>query len=170
MKLFVLAGKARSGKDSVGKIIKNYYHDKKVVIYSSTYYLKGYVKKITDWDGSDKDKPRSLLQGLGKTIKKDDPDIFIRRMREDIDLLKEYCDIIVVTGVRLVSELEFFRKYGSIIIKVESNRNNGLLLSQSNDVTETDVDKFVYYDYVVHNDGNKDDLSNNILTILKEVK
>lgn len=168
MKIVVIAGKARSGKDTISQIIKKYYQDKKVIIYPITYYLKDYTKKITDWDGNDEDKPRELLQTLGKNVKEKYPDIFIRRMEEDIKLLQKYCDILIITGVRLVKELEFFKNLDSIIIKVESDRENNLTLKEKQDITETDVDRFKDYDYIIYNNGQN--LDKKVLKILKEVK
>ena len=64
-KIFILSGKARSGKTESAKIIENYYKEKKCITISFAYYLKDYIKRITGWDGSENTKPRELLQKLG---------------------------------------------------------------------------------------------------------
>ncbi len=50
-KIFLLAGNARCGKDTVGTIINDYYVSKglKVVRLGFADYIKLYAKKITDW-------------------------------------------------------------------------------------------------------------------------
>ena len=150
-KLFVLAGKARSGKDTVAHLIENN-SLKKVLIYSCTTYLKDYIKDIYG-EYDENNKPRDLLQGLGFRIKEKYPDFFIDRMEEDISFLANYYDIIVVTGVRLVKELEFLKSsFNAILIKMESDVDNNLTDEQKKDITEIDVDNYNDYDYIVKND------------------
>ena len=60
-KIFIISGKARSGKGEVSKIITNYYTDKKCITISFGHYIKDYVKRISTWDGSEENKPRELL-------------------------------------------------------------------------------------------------------------
>ena len=64
-KIFILSGIARSGKDTVAKIIKDYYKEKDTIIISFGHYIKDYVKRVSDWDGSEETKPRDFLQQLG---------------------------------------------------------------------------------------------------------
>ena len=65
IKIIILSGKARSGKDEVADIIENYYKNKNVKKLSYAYYLKQYVKNISNWSGTEDDKPRELLQTIG---------------------------------------------------------------------------------------------------------
>lgn len=168
-KLYVLAGKAKSGKDSASKMIESYYLDKKVIKYAPTIYLKDYIKKISDWDGSEEVKPRDLMQSLGAQIKEKYPFFFIERMNEDIRFLQNHCDIIIITGIRLIKELEFLKNnFNGILIKMEKdNFDNGLSLKQKNDITELDVDNFNNFDYIVKNNGSLEELENEILKIVR---
>ena len=169
MKIYGIAGKARSGKDTVADIIIKHYQNKKVVIYPCTKYLKDYVMKISDWSGEDETKPRDLLQNLGKKIKEKYPDFFTKRIEEDLKVFSNYCDIIIVTGLRLIPELELLKNnYNSTIIKVENKANNGLTEKQRNDITEQDVDKYENYDFIIENNGDKTELENKIKNIIEE--
>jgi len=169
MKIYGIAGKARSGKDTVADIIAKHYQDKKVVIYPCTKYLKDYVMSISNWDGKDDTKPRELLQSTGKKIKEKYPNFFTKRIEEDLKVFSNYCDIIIVTGLRLIPELELLKNnYNIILIKVESKTHNGLTESQRNDITEIEVDNYVDYDFVIDNDGDKDELKNKIKKIIEE--
>ena len=77
-KIFILSGKAKSGKNLIADFIEEYYSDKKCIQLSYAYYLKQYVKKITTWDGNEQNKPRDLLQSLGiDLIKKIDDKLLI---------------------------------------------------------------------------------------------
>ena len=80
IKLFVLSGKARSGKDTAYELIKEYYKDKKTIDVSFGHYIKDYVKRVSDWDGREETKPRELLQNLGIELVKNqiDDKLFIR--------------------------------------------------------------------------------------------
>ena len=51
-------------------------------------YIKMYAKEITGWNGSEDNKPRSLLQELGTDIirKKISEDFFINRIIDDINI------------------------------------------------------------------------------------
>lgn len=69
-KIIILSGKARSGKDTSMEIIKKKYESlgKKVICLFYASYIKEYAKRISDWDGNDETKPRTLLQVLGTDI------------------------------------------------------------------------------------------------------
>ena len=162
-KLYAIAGKARSGKDVVASIIEDEYKNKKVINYSCTFYLKKYIMLLSDWGGSDDDKPRELLQKLGREVKEKYPDYFIQRMREDIKFLSNFCDIMIITGIRLVNELDFLKKeFGAVLVKIVRDSESGLTDKQKQDITETDVDNYNSFDFII--DNNKD-----IATLKKKV-
>ena len=68
--IFLIAGKANSGKDTSAEFIDNYVKLKglKVVNLQLSSYIKMYAKKISGWNGEEDSKPRSLLQELGTDI------------------------------------------------------------------------------------------------------
>ena len=170
IKLFILSGKAGSGKDTVYSIIKKYYKNKKVINISFGYYIKDYVKRISSWDGNEKTKPRELLQSFGIDLvkKKIDSKLFIRRILEDIIVFSHFYDIIVVTDVRLLDEIEVLKeKYPkSISIRINRDFDNGLSDSEKNHITEIALDNYDKFDYVVDNDNQ---LEKKVFEILKEV-
>lgn len=172
-KIFILSGKARSGKDEVSKIIEKYYNEKKSITISFGHYIKDYVKRVSDWDGNEKTKPRTLLQQLGIELIKNNIDdkLFIRRIIEDIEIFSYFYDIIIVNDARLLDEIFLLKeKYpNSTIIKIERNSDNGLTNEENKHITETELDKFINYDYIVSNNENLTELKNNIIKILKEV-
>ena len=168
-KIYVLAGKARTGKDSVAKMMKDSYSVETVLTYSCTMYLKKYIKQIYGWDGKEETKPRGILQSLGREIKKQYPNFFIDRMEEDIKFLSNYCDIIIVTGVRLEKELAFLKeKFDAVLIKTEKSLvDNNLTEEQKNDITETDVDNYISYDYIINNDNGLKELKKQVKNIME---
>lgn len=172
-KIFLISGKARSGKGEVSKIIRDYYKDKKTIIISFGHYIKDYAKRISDWDGNEYTKPRELLQQLGIEIIKNkiDDKLFIRRIVEDISVFSYFYDIIIVNDVRLVDEIETLKEKYKDITSIRINRNNfdnKLTDNQKKHITEIDLDNYEKFDYYVENES-KVDLKNKIEEILKEV-
>ena len=172
-KIFILSGKARSGKTETAKIIENYYKEKKCITISFAYYLKDYIKRITGWDGKENTKPRELLQQLGIELIKNQIDnkLLINRILQDIEVFSYFYDIIIISDARLIDEIESIKeKYPtSISIRIlRKELNNELTQKQKEHLTEVGLDDYNNFDYVVHND-NYEKLSSEIENILRSV-
>ena len=175
MKIFVIAGKARHGKDTVAGYIKDYYENKKVINLAYGNYIKEYAKKISDWDGSDETKPRELLQELGTEIirQKIDKDFFVKRICEDILVYSYYFDIITISDARFPDEIEWPKsKFENVIsIKVVRDGYDTVLSKkEQKHLTEVALDEYNNYDYVIHNDGTLDDLKNKVFDLVRRIE
>lgn len=175
MKIFVIAGKARHGKDTVAGYIKDYYANKKVINLAYGSYIKEYAKKISDWDGSDETKPRELLQELGTEIirQKIDKDFFVKRICEDILVYSYYFDIITISDARFPDEIERPKsKFENVIsIKVVRDGYDTVLSKkEQKHLTEVALDEYNNYDYVIHNDGTLDDLKNKVFDLVRRIE
>lgn len=175
-KIYIFAGKARSGKDTSADFIKKYYENdgKSVVTLQYSTYLKEYAKKITNWSGSDQDKPRQLLIELGTDLirGKIDKYLFVNRMIEDIIVMSYFFDVIVISDARLIEELEIPReklKNVKIINIKRPNFDNGLTKEQQKSLTESALDNYTNYDYSIINDGTLENLNEKIIKMLKEM-
>lgn len=169
--IYIICGKARSGKDSVAKIIKE--NKQNSTILSITKPLKDYAQIITDWDGSDNNKPRDLLQQLGIDLIKNkiDNKFLIKRIIEDIKILSYYKNNIIITGIRLKEEIEDIKNNFSnvIVIKVvRPNHDNGLSIEQKKHITETNLDDYTPK-YVIINE-EKENLNDAVIKMLEEVE
>ena len=176
-KIFLLAGKARSGKDTAAKVIKDYYEgkDKRVVQIGFADYIKNYAMNITNWDGTDETKPRELLQVIGTDIVRNtiDENFFIDRVCEDIMVYKHFFDIIIISGARFPNELDIpKKKFDNVVIigTKRSNYDDGLTDKQKHHVTENALDDYNNYDYVIVNDGDLNSFKKKIYDLLEEVK
>lgn len=174
-KVFLIVGKARSGKDTVSDIIKEYYKDKIVVQISFTDYIKNYAMKITNWDGKEETKPRELLQILGTEIvrNKVNKNFFINRICEDIEVYKYFADVIIISGGRYQNEIDEPKaKFKNIIaIKVERpNFKNNLTEKQNNHLSELAADKLKNCDYIIVNDSTKEKLKEKTIKMLGEIE
>jgi len=155
-KLFIISGKAKSGKNEVSKIIEKYYKEKKCITISFAYYLKDYVKRITGWDGNEITKPRELLQKLGIELIKEkiDSKLLINRILEDIEVFSYFYDIIIISDARLIDEIEDIKNkyYNSISIRINRNNyQNNLTVEEKKHITETGLDNYINYDYIINN-------------------
>lgn len=176
VKIYIMCGKARQGKDTVASLIKEFYHNKKVKVLdlSFAHYIKEYAKKITDWDGSDDTKPRSLLTHLGTDIirKQIDEMFFIKRMIEDIKVYSFYYDVLIITDARLKIEVNNIKQTFNNVIACYITRpdyESNLSEDQKKHITEIDLDDYNNFDYKIINDGTIEDLKPKIIKLVEEI-
>lgn len=175
-KIFIVSGKARNGKDTTCNMIREYYEDKglKTINLQYSSYIKEYAKKISDWDGSEETKPRELLQYLGTEIirEKIDYNFFVNRIIDDIKVYSFFFDIITISDARAKVEIDKVRDSFSNVkaIKViRTNFDDGLTCEQRKHFTETDLDDYENYDYILENDSTLDDLNKKVIKLLEEI-
>ena len=177
MKIYVISGKARHGKDTVALDIKEIYEDKGLKVINLAYgsYIKEYAKKISNWNGSEESKPRELLQELGTDVirKKIDNDFFVRRICEDIKVYSYYFDIITISDARFPNELEWPKKNFDNVINIRVIRDGyDRVLSEKEQkhLTEVALDEYNNYDYVIHNDVTLEDLKIKVSDVVRKVE
>lgn len=157
--IFVLSGKAKSGKNLIADKIENYYKNKKCIQISYAFYLKNYVKNIYDWNGSEEDKPRELLQKIGIDLIKNkiDSNLLIRRVCEDIKVYSYFYDIIIITDARLKDEIEIPKRLFNNVVTIRIDSiyyDKKMTIEQMNHITETNLDNYDKFDYII-NDFDK---------------
>lgn len=158
--IFIICGKARSGKKEVSNLLEEMLAN--CVSLSITKPLKDYAKLISDWDGLDATKPRTLLQTLGIDVIKNqiDDKFLIKRILEDIEVLSFYKKNILITGVRLQEEINCIKeKYpNTIVLKViRPNFDNQLTDKEKEHITENDLNMYKA-DFEIINDKTLEDL------------
>lgn len=175
--IYILCGKARSGKDTTADIIKEYYEkkSKKVIILSYGTYIKEYAKKISDWDGSDESKPRTLLQVLGTDIIRNNIDdmFFIKRIIGDISVYSYFFDVIIISDARFEKEITTIKETFNDVIDINIKRpnfDNGLNELEKNHASEQGLNNYNSYKYTVNNDALISDLKSKIIKIIEEVE
>ena len=157
--IFVLSGKAKSGKNLIADKIENYYKNKRCIQISYAFYLKNYVKNIYDWNGSEEDKSRELLQKIGIDLIKNkiDSNLLIRRVCEDIKVYSYFYDIIIITDARLKDEIEIPKRLFNNVVTIRIDSiyyDKKMTIEQMNHITETNLDNYNKFDYVI-NDFDK---------------
>ena len=177
MRIYVISGKARHGKDTTALDIKEIYEEKGLKVINLAYgsYVKEYAKRISNWDGNEETKPRELLQELGTDIirKQIDNDFFVRRICEDIRVYSYYFDIITISDARFPNEMEWPKKNFDNVINIRVIRDgydSVLSEKEQKHLTEVALDEYNNYDYVIHNDGTLDDLKVKVLDVVRKVE
>ena len=135
--------------------LKNYGYKPCVMHITSPLY--GYARNYFEWDGNENSKPREFLQKMGIEIiqqKLGKRDFLLNRLEEDIEILKEFFDVFIITDARLLHEFEVLKsKYPDVItIKLERNHYKDLLSEEErHHITETELDQYLDFDYIVEN-------------------
>lgn len=174
MRVFLVAGKAGSGKGEVAKLIKEYYIYKleSCVITEYSKYLKNFVKELTDWDGSSSNKPRKALQEYGDKIRAVDEKYFINNMIDDLKVFETLVDNVVIADVRFPGEIEDiklnFDEVYSIYVENQFSEST-LTIEEQSHKTETALETYEEFDYILAND-KIDVLKDKVFKYLEGIK
>ena len=176
MKIYVIGGKAKTGKNTFGEYLreelKNYGYKPCVMHITSPLY--SYARNYFEWDGNENSKPREFLQKMGIEIiqqKLGKKDFLLNRLYEDIDILKEFFDVFIITDARLCHEFDSLKeKYDDVVtIKLErENYYDYLSPDERKHITETELDQYKNFDYTIQNVDLSDLKVNAIQIVRKE--
>lgn len=175
MRVYIIAGKAGSGKNTTANYIKKCYEEKgkTVVVTEISKYLKSFAYEIKDWDGERDTKPRSFLQETGSLIRHElfNEDFFINRLLEDMKVYEKLVDVVAIADARFPREIEKIKEsYKSTSIKVINNFSESELSSEQNKhESETALDNFDQFDYTLVN-TTFEKLEEDIYTLVSEVE
>ena len=160
MKIYLVTGKAKSGKTTFGNFLKeelkNY--NLKPCVMQITKPIYHYAEDYFEWDSRRHEKPREFLQKFGIELlreKLNKKTFLLDRCNEDIEILQEFFDTVIITDLRFIDEVKYFKKkYKDVVlIKIDRfNYKNNLTKEQREHITEKEVDLIDDYDYLVDND------------------
>lgn len=159
MKLYVIGGKAKNGKNTFAKFIKAELKERgyKPCIMRITEPLYSYARNYFEWDEQNDEKPREFLQNMGIEVIKEKlgkKTFLLDRIVEDIEILSCFFDTFIIADARLQMEFEFLEeKYNEVVtIKLErENFDDGLTESEKKHITEVDLENYNSFDYKVKN-------------------
>ncbi len=160
MRVFLIAGKARSGKTKAAQLLKEILEKKheSAVITEYSKYIKLFAKDLIGWDMVSEPKPRTFLQDMGEFVRKLKKDTyFVERMKEDLEIYKHFTDNVIISDVRMPKELDDLKEFKPIKIKVENNlASYDLTSKESAHNTEHALDSYDKFDYVIKNKSEKE--------------
>ena len=163
MNLYLITGKAGSGKDYLANKLKERLDN--VVITRLSKYIKIIAIELGLWDGNEDNKPREFLQNTGDLMRAIDTNFLTKRILDDIKIYKELgIENVIISDVRLINEINYIKNsnYNVITIRVNSDKSNRVLTdSEKNHITETELDNYNDFDYIVDR--------NNIDNVIEEI-
>lgn len=185
IKIFLISGKAESGKNTVADFIANHYNslnlDRNVLV--RDYAFADEVKEIAcrlGWDRRKDLKGRELLQQIGAWGRYYNKDFWAQKVANlifrDIFYLNRKGKnlIFCITDVRYPNEVSFienfFNSYKDVKvykIRIERDKENHLTIEQKNDSSETSLDDFKGWDKVFVNNKHLSDLGAEVVAWLK---
>ena len=95
-------------------------------------------------------------------------DFLLNRLYEDINILESFFDVFIITDARLINEfVDIKKKYDNVVsIKLErENYNNKLSNEEAKHITETEIDEYKDFNYIIKNKSLQD-LKNSVLEIV----
>lgn len=149
--IIVISGKQYSGKDTLAKILLEKLPDFKRIGIGDAIKIEYGKRNNLTFEEIEKNKHlyRKDLIELGNWGRSQSNDFWLKN-------LIQY-DKIIVPDLRVLSELNFFKKQGAFLIRVESNEINrakrGILVS-SNDDTETALDNYQNWNIKIENNSD----------------
>ena len=150
-KIMVISGKQYSGKDTLAKILLEQLSDFKRIGIGDSIKLEYAKRKNLSFDEIEKNKHlyRNDLIELGNWGRAQNDDFWLKN-------LAQY-DNIIIPDVRVMPELNFFKKQGAFLVRVESseiNRAKRGVLVNKDDKTETALDGYSDWNIVVQNNSD----------------
>lgn len=163
-KVILISGKARHGKDTLGNLIVDRLSEqgKTAVIYHLGDNVKHVAAKYYGWDGRKDDKGRSLLQNIGTDkARAIDPDIWIKLSQLILSILQADFDYIIIPDVRFNNEVNLLvEQFNATTVRIiRPNFDSGLTQDQLNHPSETQLDDYTAWNFVIENKGSITDLS-----------
>lgn len=168
-KIIVFSGKQFSGKDTVAKILLEKFKNFKRIGIADAIKMK--YSEQTGLSLSEIEKNKSIyrqdLINLGNWGRAMNPDYWLNS-------ILEYDGDTIVTDIRVLHELELFKKHGAFTIRVEASEEVRSLrgqLSSADDITETALDNISDWDYVIYNNSTYEELiqnTNKLIDVLND--
>jgi len=137
VKIILINGKARSGKDTLASLIRGILGHRKVLIRPNAYSVKECALKYFSWNGAKDTKGRQLLIDITNLGYKQDPYHWEKlTLKHTLD--KDNYDYLIIPDWRYMSTYEYFKSEGYEVITIHRHRDidNGLDDSLKNDISE----------------------------------
>jgi len=172
MKVITISAKAQNGKDLSAQLIKDELENKgeRVLIAHYGDLLKYICKTFFEWDGNKDEEGRTLLQYVGTDqIRKKYPDYWVNFIAGILKIFPNDWDYVLIPDCRFPNEVQIMKdNFDTTSIKiVRPNFDNGLTVEQKEHSSETALDNYRNFDYIVVNDGTINELRNSLKQLLK---
>lgn len=174
MRVILISGKARHGKDTVAAYMKETLErcGYKVLITHYADLVKYICTTFFGWDGKKDEKGRHLLQYIGTdVVRANDPDYWVRFVYEIAKLFKDEWDYMIVPDARFPNEISTFEEseFDTVHIRVvRENFEDGMTDEQRNHASETALDNYSS-DETIENNGTLDELREKVASVVSRI-
>ena len=173
MRVILISGSARFGKDSTAFMMKELLEKqkKKVLIIHYADNLKLFAKNYFGWSGQKDQKGRELLQWLGTdVVRKNYEDTWVDMIVALLKGIKTLYDYVIIPDVRFPNEIyKMCDNFNCITVRViRPNFDNGLTEEQRKHPSETALDNYPM-EYELINDGDLEKLLDTTRTFIKNI-
>lgn len=177
--VILISGRAGVGKTTVAEAMKTYLSNE-VTKYVHTAHFAIGVKMIAyliGWDGNKDAEGRKLLQDIGNFGREYDKDAWVNFMIKHLNetVPEELLDVVIVDDWRFPNEADYFlerhEKYRVFTINIKSTPEREVLRGtrEWKDVSETSLDNWKYFKYILTNYGSLEDFEHEIIELLLDI-
>lgn len=149
-KFLIISGKAQRGKDTSANIFTEELKDRgyKVLTIHYADLLKWMCQMYFSWDGNKDEAGRTILQKVGTdTIRKQDPDYWVRWVVDFMKLFPNEWDYVLIPDCRFPNEVELMKESFSNVKHIRVDRPgfiSPLTYEQQCHISETALDNYPY--------------------------
>lgn len=165
MDIIAISGKARSGKDTIAKQIKQLLEEQGEEVLIAHYgdFLKHICTQYYNWDGSKDKKGRTILQTVGQCFRDNHEDVWVNMMIDFIIGLGVTVDVVLIPDCRYLNEILKISEECEHCYKVRIDRedyDNGLTDEQKRHPSEIGLDNFDFDLYVKNGNISEEEFLN----------
>ena len=176
LSIILVSGKAESGKDSFYEIARSESTNHLVERVSFADEVKR-IARMIGWDGNKDQRGITFLQNLSYSARVYDEEIWIRKVDSYIAgkyLRDSYKDnqLVIITDCRYANQISYFRVKYSNVFTVRINRpehKSKLTEKHLMHASETDLDVFADWNYVIANDRDFDKFKLRVVKVVKDI-
>ena len=149
-RFLLISGKAQRGKDTSASMFYEELTAKgyKVLITHYADLLKWMCQSYFNWDGKKDDAGRTILQKVGTdTIRKQDPDFWVRWVITVLKLFPNEWDYVIIPDCRFPNEVDLMRTAFENVVHIRVDRPgfiSPLTAEQQAHISETALDNYRY--------------------------
>lgn len=171
--IFLLSGKAESGKDTCAEYLLGSFGLEKPIHLSFGSRVKEVATSL-GWDGKKDEKGRAMLQWLGDGVKQFNPTFWVDKTIEDIkSLSKEGYTVFIISDCRYKDEIiKIKEEFQGCVYPIRVSRpthKSRLSEEQLNHRSECDLDDYPF-EYVLHNNSNLASFERNIFNLIRNIR
>ena len=173
MKIILISGKARHGKDTCAEMIKKELeaHGESVLIAHFADLVKYVCKTFFDWDGIKDEYGRYILQYVGTDIVRNKkPNFWVDFLSEILSIFHDEWDYVIIPDTRFPNEIECMKNAFPKGIHIRVRRSDfasPLTEKQQQHPSETALDN-IEPDRWIENDGTIEDLEEKVSRFVRE--